>query len=105
MKRLFPFGLALLIAVTMGLESAAQSRDSRDSDQERARRAFELGEILPITEILAIVARYLPGDVIEVDLDVSRDGINYEVDVLTPTGRVVEITIDARTGTVTDIDD
>ena len=105
MMRSVALGLALMIAVTAGLGTAAKSRDSRDDDHERARRAFERGEILPIMEILALVAQHLPGDVIEVELEVRRNRIYYEVDVLTPTGRVREITIDGRTGDVMEIDD
>jgi uncharacterized membrane protein YkoI len=93
-KSLLALGLPLLIAATACFGSIAASRDGRDSDQERARDAFERGEILPISEILAIALQHLPGDV-----------VGYEIDVLTAAGRVREIEIDARTGAVLDIDD
>ena len=104
-KSFLALGLPLMIAAATCFGTAAMSRDGRDSDQERARNAFERGEILPITEILEVALRHLPGDVIEVDLDFEDDYISYEIDVLTATGRVREIEIDARTGAVLDIDD
>jgi uncharacterized membrane protein YkoI len=104
-KSLLALGLPLLIAATACFGSIAASRDGRDSDQERARDAFERGEILPISEILAIALQHLPGDVVEVELDIEDDFIGYEIDVLTAAGRVREIEIDARTGAVLDIDD
>jgi len=92
-----------MLAVTTGAGAPAAALD-RDSDQERVRRAFENGEILPITDILAIVAPRLPGEVLKVELDLRRYDMYYEVEVLTPTGRVSEIIIDARTGAVVEVD-
>jgi len=103
MKKSAALGIALVFAMAVSGGTAAMSRE-QDSDHERARRAFESGELLPITQILAIVSQHLPGDVIEVELDVGRDHIYYEVDVLTATGRVREIVVDGRTGAIIKID-
>jgi uncharacterized membrane protein YkoI len=92
-----------MLAVTTGAGAPAAALD-RDSDQERVRRAFENGEILPITDILAIVAPRLPGEVVEVELDVRRYDIYYEVEVFTPTGRGTDIVVNARTGAVVERD-
>jgi uncharacterized membrane protein YkoI len=106
MSKIFlALGLALVVALGIGIGGATAARDGRNNDHERARQAFERGEILPITEILAIVAQHLPGDVVEVELNFGRDRIEYEVDVLTATGRVREIDLDGRTGAVLEIDD
>jgi len=104
MKRSLAVGLVLVIVATVGVSTAAKSRDARDEDQERARNAFERGEILPITEILALASQHLPGDVVEVELKFEDNYISYEIDVLTSTGKVREIELDARNGAVIEID-
>jgi uncharacterized membrane protein YkoI len=97
MKRslVFALGVALLFPLADG--AAARSRD-RDRDQDLARQALQQGEVLPIARILELVAQHLPGDVIEVQLDENRGRLEYEIRVLTPSGRVRELVLDARTG-------
>jgi uncharacterized membrane protein YkoI len=86
-----------LLAIATGDGNAA--RDGRvDRDQDAARAALQRGEVMPIARILTLVAQYLPGDVIEVELDSERGQLRYEISVLTPTGRVRELRLDARTG-------
>jgi len=91
----FALGFALLFSVADG--AAARSRD-RDDDQDLAREALKRGEVLPVARILELVAQHLPGDVIEVQLDERRGRLEYEIRVLTPSGRVRELVLDARTG-------
>ena len=91
----FALGFALLFSLVEG--AAARSND-RDDDQDLARQALQRGEVLPISRILELVAQHLPGDVIEVQLDERRGRLEYEIRVLTPSGRVRELVLDARTG-------
>jgi len=69
-------------------------------EHEIAREALRKGEVLPLTRILLIVGQRVPGDVIKVKLEEDDGRIEYEVKVLTPTGRVIEIELDARTGQI-----
>ena len=72
-----------------------------DDDHEQARRALQSGQIIALTEILAQVEERFEGRVIEVELiqDTASDqGFVYKVEVLTPTGNLLEIFYDARTG-------
>lgn len=98
----FALGLALLFPAVDG--AAARSRD-RDRDQDIARQALQRGEVLPIARILELVAQHQRGDVIEVQLDERRGRLEYQVKVLAPSGRVVEIALDARTGTLVRFED
>jgi uncharacterized membrane protein YkoI len=91
------------VALSAFFGTAAMSRDARDDDQERARIAFENGEILPIMDILARALELLPGDVVEVELQFEDEYISYEIDILTATGRVREVELDARTGAIIEI--
>lgn len=77
-----------------------------DDDHIEARRLLQRGEILPLNHILQNVQEAAPGDVIEVELDrSSKRGWEYEVKVLTPTGRVLEVDINAHTGEIRKIED
>ncbi|WP_332677031.1 PepSY domain-containing protein [Brevundimonas sp.] len=81
------------------------SAASDDDDHVAAREALRRGEILPLARILAVVARHVPGDVIDVELE-RKDGLwRYEVKVLTSTGRVREVKLNARDGSVLEIED
>ena len=70
----------------------------KENDHEMARRAMLRHEVLPLPRILALAARYQPGDVIEVEFKSKAGVLFYEVEALTPSGEVRELKIDARTG-------
>ncbi|HRN61395.1 MAG TPA: PepSY domain-containing protein [Luteimonas sp.] len=95
--------LALGLALTALFAPAIQAGDD---DHIEARRLLQRGEILPLNHILQIVQRRVPGDVIDVELDrSSKHGWEYEVKVLTSTGRVLEVDLNARTGEIRKIED
>ena len=95
---------ALLGAFALAL-LAASPAIADDDDHIAAREALRRGEILPLSAVLDIALRRVPGDVIEVDLDREDDGWEYEIKVLTATGRVREVTMNARTGVILEIED
>jgi len=97
MKRSFVFALSFALLLPLADGASARER-GRDRDQDTARQALQRGEVLPISRILELVAQHLPGDVIEVQLDENRGRLEYEIRVLTPSGRVRELVLDARTG-------
>jgi len=93
------------------LAFAANAVHAQDKEAEKARRkqaqqeafaAMQRGEILPLTKILAIALAKVPGDVVEVEF---KGGPIYEVKVLTASGRLREVVLDARTGNLVKIED
>lgn len=96
---------ALAAALMLASASPAAAWIDDDDDHIAAREALRRGEILPLTRILQISLARVPGDVIEVDLDREDDGWEYEIKILTSTGRVREVTLDARTGRIIKIED
>lgn len=87
----------LFVVAVLSLAGAALS-DDRD-DHERARRAFEAGEIMSLSRILENVKRDFDGELIEVELeDEDRRGFVYEVKLLTRDGAIVELLYDAQSG-------
>jgi uncharacterized membrane protein YkoI len=106
MKRTIAVGFAVIIVLAASGGGWARSRDRYHGDNDLARSALQRGEVLPITRILPLVAQYLPGDVVEVRLDSKRGGrLHYEIKVLTPSGHIRELVLDARTGEYVAIED
>lgn len=87
--------LALFAIAVLATAAFAES----DDDHERARRAFEAGEIVSLTTIIELVERDFEGELIEVELEnEGRQGLVYEVKLLTPDGEIVELLFDAGDG-------
>lgn len=87
--------LPLVLALVAG--GAAQASQKKH-DHEVARAALARGEVLPLTRILAIAAQRAPGEVIEVELEEDGGRLKYDLKILTKSGRVLELELDARTG-------
>jgi uncharacterized membrane protein YkoI len=94
--------LLSLLAASIGSGVIAAERE-----HDTIREALRRGEVLPLEKILTIAEQHVPGEVIEIELeDKKKSGtLVYEIKVLTQTGRVREIKIDARNGTVLEIED
>jgi uncharacterized membrane protein YkoI len=75
-----------------------------EEDHERARKALEAGEVLPLKAILQRVERAHPGQVMDVELEREHEGSAerwiYKVKVLGSGGALVRLKVDARDGTV-----
>lgn len=100
--RLIALPLALIaVASLFPVSSALAGKE----DHVEARQLLQRGEILPLAQILATAQRRVPGDVIEVELEREDSGWEYKVKVLTPTGLVRKITLNARNGAVIKIKD
>ncbi|MBS0514461.1 MAG: hypothetical protein JSS16_03200 [Proteobacteria bacterium] len=104
--------IASLSAIVLAANVAhAQDGSAQDKAAEKARKkqaqqeafaAMQRGEILPLTKILAVAQSKVAGDVVEVEF---KGGPIYKVKLLTASGRVREIVLDARNGNVIRIED
>ncbi|MET0582528.1 MAG: PepSY domain-containing protein [Pseudoxanthomonas sp.] len=101
--RSFLLPLALVAAAVLFPPAIAVA--AKHDDHVAARELLRRGEILPLDHILDVAQRRVPGDVIEVELEHEDEGWEYEVKVLTPTGHVRKITLNARNGAVIKIKD
>lgn len=91
---------AIAAVLTLGFLLSVPHASRGDDDHERARRAVQAGEVLPLRTILDRVARDFPGDVIETELDDEDGEFVYEVKLISPEGRVMKVYCDARDGRV-----
>lgn len=97
--------LVLALAAAFAAMAMAPPVTAGKHDHVEARALLRAGKILPLSKILDTVRKRVPGDVIEVDLDHEDRGWEYDVKVLTPQGRVMKVTVNARTGVVIGIKD
>ncbi len=91
---------ALLPALlALPLNSSARG-GSEGHDHDRARAALQAGEILSLPMIMARVAQSYPGHVLEVELEREDERWIYELKLLQPSGGLLKLEIDAKSGAV-----
>jgi uncharacterized membrane protein YkoI len=78
----------------------AQGAGADPPDHDRARAALERGEVRPLEEILAAAAAEVPGEVVELELEREHGRWVYELKVIAPDGRVLEVMVDAASARV-----
>lgn len=87
--------LALLVPLLAPLATQAGERE-----QNELHREVERGEVRPLSDILAVVRKRLPGDVVKIEVE-RRDGRwLYELRVVDDKGRVFEVHVDAGNATI-----
>jgi uncharacterized membrane protein YkoI len=92
---------AFLVALIVGVAPALA--DNRDDDRRTVERARERGVVLPLARIIELLrAQGLTGDVLEVELEDDDAGLIYEIYLLGPDGRRLEIKVDPATGGIID---
>lgn len=74
-----------------------------EADPEQIRAATESGQIRPLTEILNIVSKEVPGKVLAVQVDNDGSPWLYRIKVRGQEGNVKLVTVNAETGEITDI--
>jgi uncharacterized membrane protein YkoI len=93
------FVAALLALLATGLAHAD------DVGPEAAKRLLSEGRIKPLAEVLDAVKRQVPGEMLEVELELEETGYVYELKLLRPDGKVQEIEADAASGKILKIED
>lgn len=97
--------IAAIALATLAMGAAIPAQAGDKTDHVAARAALQRGEIVPLSKVLAAVAAKVPGDVIDVELEHHKSGWRYEVKVLTASGQVREVKVDARNAAVLKIED
>lgn len=112
-RRNFVIGLLTSIATGFAIapDIASAGHDRRggggrksfyqdNKGQNRARRALNAGNVLPLGKIMGMLSRRFPGKVLDANL--VRDGRRYVyyLKVLDSQGRVAEVKVDAQSGRV-----
>ncbi|PFG65122.1 putative membrane protein YkoI [Thioclava sp. ES.031] len=91
--------LSLALATPALAERAGSGSPGRNgSDHDRARSAVEREEILPLSKILGGLQKRFRGRVIKLELESDDGHYVYELKLITPEGRIIELEVDAATG-------
>ena len=69
-------------------------------DHDKARKALESGQVLPLQQILQKISKDYPAQVIEVELERKSNGWIYEIKQLSADGSLSKLEVDAKTGIV-----
>ncbi len=93
------FRILALVSSLAGLLACVAAADA-DDDHGRARDAVRRGDVLPLAEILERLGDRLGGDVIEVEFEREDGRYVYEFEVVTFSGQVREVYVDARTAEI-----
>lgn len=90
------------MALALGTAFLAGGAAAAGNDHDRARKAVEAGEVLPLRTILDRVERTHPGQVIDVELEREhedgRERWIYEIKLLRSDGALIKLKVDARDG-------
>ncbi len=93
MKKICLLTISTLILLASGSVHAG-------SDHERAKKAVESGQVLPLQDILQKISKDYPGQVLEVELDQEKGTWIYEIKQLSSNGTILKLDVDAKTGQV-----
>ncbi|MBE9557875.1 MAG: PepSY domain-containing protein [Proteobacteria bacterium] len=101
---LWTMRLLIIFLTLTGLTGLpGESTVRADADPEQIRAATESGQIRPLTEILNIVSKEVPGKVLAVQVDNDGSPWLYRIKVRGQKGNVKLVTVNAETGEITDI--
>ena len=90
----------LLAGLGVALLPRGMALADEPADHERARRALEAGEVMPLRKVLEQVERDYPGEVLEVELEREDGAWVYEIKLIRKGGDVLELELDARDGSL-----
>lgn len=90
----------VLLALLSSIAISGLAWADDDDDHDRARRAVEEGDVLPLARILDILRGELGGELVDVEFEEKEGRFVYELKVVTPSGRLTEIDVDAANAKV-----
>jgi uncharacterized membrane protein YkoI len=94
-----------LIAAALSMVLVGSSAMADDIGPEVAKKLLSEGRIRPLSEILTVLNAKVPGQMLEVELELENATYVYEVKLLRPDGKVQEVKANASTGNILEIED
>lgn len=96
-----------------GYDHDSDKDDDRDDDSENSGKENKLGavrdavtnnEILPLSELKAIVVARFGSNIVDIEIDMEKGLWIYEFKIISASGRLVEVYMDAETGRILDVE-
>lgn len=104
MRKMFTRSLALTLVFAAALPHSLAADDSR-YDHDNALAARQSAAILPLAQVLPPVEAAQQGRVIGVELDDEDGLLIYELRLIRDDGTLTEVTVNAATGAVIEVED
>jgi len=90
----------LLLLLLAGLATPVLASDDHDA----ARSALEAQQVRPLAEIAAQAEQRLNGRMIDAELEKKHGIYVYELELITDSGRLIEVKVDAATGDILEVE-
>lgn len=90
--------------LSAGVIAYADDDDAQGRTLDAAHDAVEKGTIKPFSELREIVSRRFKGDIVRVEPRRKHGVFLYKFKVLSPKGQLVEIEMDAASGTILEVE-
>ena len=102
MRPRFPLVLTIaMLVLGAGIMTVAASAFGEEHNKLEMAAAAQV----TIDEAIKTALEKVPGKVIEAELEDKHHTLVWEVEIVTPENKVMEVHIDAKTGTVIDIEE
>lgn len=95
----------VLLSLSLAMLAGGAALGDEEIDHDAARRLLSEGKIRPLAEIVDAIKHEVPGDVIDIELELENGVYVYELKILRPDGRVQEVEADAATAQIRKIED
>ena len=99
--------LALAVGVILVLNGPAWSDQKGKGKKDESKQMVEMAATAKVTidQAIKTASEKVAGKVVEVELEMKHDKIIWEVEVVTPENKVMEVHIDAESGAVIDVEE
>lgn len=97
--------LMLLTLVGFAGFATPAKADDDAADHNLARRLVAEGQIRALAGIVEEVKAQVPGEMLEVEFESEKGIYKYELKILRPNGKIQEVEVDAKTGTILKVED
>ena len=90
----------VLIILMCALTTPAVASDDHDA----AREAVRQQQVIPLAEIIPVILNEFDARLLEAEFEREHGTYVYELELITGTGRMIEVMVDATTGEILEVE-
>lgn len=87
-----------VLYVSVALSDSSRDWEDDDHSYDKARRAVERGDALPVVEVMKHLRTQVDGDIVATEYEFEFERWVYEFKVVDGLGRLYKVHLDAATG-------
>jgi len=92
--------LSIFLAMVVGTIDPRSAIASDELSQREIRARVEAGEILSLDQLLNLHPQLLESKLLDLEVELDGTSVIYELEILTNSGSVQEVKLDAHTGEI-----